>query len=272
MLAPQAGKGKGKRDNALNSIDASLKVWIGKLPEGMSKEELQAHFEQVGAVQVAEPMPRNTGCVAFNTAEEAQAAIDVLNGSVLGEATIEVDVWTTKPAGAGKGGASKGSYGKGKASYGKGMVQQPMFQKPMYAPMVKGGLRPGGMLGGKGMSKGYGAPVMAPMFGGKGKDFGKDFGKGKGKSKKGNPLKNIDNSLKVWVNNLPDLGHKWKSLEVHFDTVGKTQWVEVMPKGVACVAYSTTEDATAALTLNGVDFEGQVLEVDVWEQAPKKGA
>lgn len=265
----QNGKGAGR--SKLNGIDASLKVWVGKLPGGATAEDLQAHFEQVGVVALAEPMPRNTACIAFNSAEEAQSAIAVLNGSDFGGSAIEVDVWTTKPSGPkpGMGGFGKGSFGKGKVGMRPMMIQKPMFQKPMgsiYPTMggMGGGMRPGfgGMAGGKGFG-GFGG------FGGMAAGFGAGA-KGKGKGKKGNPLKQIDNSLKVWVNNVPDLGNKWKGLETHFNQVGTTQWVEIMPKGVACVAYKTAEEASAALSLNGVDFEGVALEVDVWEKAPKK--
>lgn len=243
-------KGKTKGKGKLNAIDASLKVWIGGLPEGITWKELQTHFEQTGQVSWTELMPRCTGCVAYSTSDEAQTAIEMLNGSDLGGAAIEVDVWTAKPS------HGVGPQGKGKASTKPAPVYKPLFEKPKIT-----------------FSKG-GAPLRSPAAASKGptsKGVSKGMAKGKGKGK-GNPLKKIDASLKVWVNNVPELGNNWKSLEAHFDQVGKTQWVEIMPRGTACVAYSSAEETAAALGLNGMEFEGQVLEVDVWESQPKRDA
>jgi len=75
--------------------------------------------------------------------------------------------------------------------------------------------------------------------------------------------------LKVWIGNVAD-DVKWKELEELFKTVGETQWAEILPKGVACVAYKTEEEAAAALSLTGSELGGQAIEVDVWEQKPKK--
>merc|ERR1712187_1104769 len=81
--------------------------------------------------------------------------------------------------------------------------------------------------------------------------FAMGMGKGKGKGKgKSNPLNKIDASLKVWVGNVaPSV--KWKELEELFKTIGETQWAEILPKGVACVAYKTADEAAAALSLTG---------------------
>merc|ERR1712127_382758 len=92
------------------------------------------------------------------------------------------------------------------------------------------------------------AATFGNGFGGKGVK-GKVAGKGKGKGK--NPLKSIDNKLKIWVNKLP-AEVDWKNVEAHFEQMGKTQWVELMPRGVGCIAYNTEEEAAAALGLNGM--------------------
>jgi len=246
---------KGHGEVKMKDIDGSLKVWIGGLPDDVTKVDLEAHFAQVGAVIVAEPMPRNTGCVAYATAEEAKSAIDTLNGSFVGASSIQVDVWTQKPVAgwknsAGKGQAAFPAFGKGLA--GKGFARSPMVQTPQFQKlaMYGGVTRAMALLGGYGAGAGYGA------------GYGK--GKGKGKGFPGNPLKTMDNALKIWVNGVPELGGKWKNLEAHFEQVGKTSWVELMGKGKACIACKTAEEAAAALTLNGVIFEGVALEVDVW--------
>lgn len=95
------GKGKGKKGgkasseiNKLKSIDPSLKVWVGGLTSDVTWKQLEDHFKQCGTTTWCSVFPKGTGCVAFGTAEEAQAAIAFLNGSQLGNCILEVDVFT----------------------------------------------------------------------------------------------------------------------------------------------------------------------------------
>jgi len=97
---------------------------------------------------------------------------------------------------------------------------------------------------------------------------------GKGRDRHENPINDIDNSLKVWVGNVPSTVD-WKVLQAHFNEVGKTKWAEVLPKGVACVAYKSASDASSAISvLNGSTLAGQAIIVDTWssksEGGPKK--
>merc|ERR1719436_1937547 len=121
MMSGKGAKGKGKT-NPLNEIDPSMKVWIGSIPEGVTWKELQEHFEVVGKARWAEILPKGVGCVAYKTAEEAQAAIEALNGSDLGGAVIEVDTWEKKPS---KGGAKGKGKSAGKSSF-----------TPVYKPLM----------------------------------------------------------------------------------------------------------------------------------------
>merc|ERR1711985_223413 len=99
---------------------------------------------------------------------------------------------------------------------------------------------------------------------------GKGFGKGKGKKGKGKGkgLKSVPPSQLVWIGNMPQ-GCDWKTLKEHFDQAGKTKWVEAFEgkgKGTGGVAYSSAEEATAAISmLNGSVLDGQMIQVDVWE-------
>eukprot|EP00448_Togula_jolla_P005775 CAMPEP_0170603486 /NCGR_PEP_ID=MMETSP0224-20130122/18936_1 /TAXON_ID=285029 /ORGANISM="Togula jolla, Strain CCCM 725" /LENGTH=135 /DNA_ID=CAMNT_0010928367 /DNA_START=47 /DNA_END=454 /DNA_ORIENTATION=- len=114
-----------------------------------------------------------------------------------------------------------------------------------------------------GAGKGSGKGVWQPMFNNNWQPmFGK--GKGKGKGKDRTPLKKFDASQKVWVGGLtPEVS--WKELQDHFNTIAKTKWVEVLPKGMACVVYPTAEEAaTAIATLNGSVVGSASLQVDVW--------
>eukprot|EP00928_Gymnodinium_smaydae_P079806 TRINITY_DN63650_c0_g1_i1.p1 TRINITY_DN63650_c0_g1~~TRINITY_DN63650_c0_g1_i1.p1 ORF type:complete len:210 (+),score=43.92 TRINITY_DN63650_c0_g1_i1:36-665(+) len=91
------GGGKGWSGGGLRTFPAEKKVWIGNLPEeGITFKELQEHFPGSKFATVMSGNGKGTGGVAFATAEEAEAAIKNLNGSVLGGNTIVVDVWTKK--------------------------------------------------------------------------------------------------------------------------------------------------------------------------------
>merc|ERR1712217_1005412 len=89
------GKGKG-RGGGLSRFPAEKKVWIGGIPEGVTWEQLKEHFPGCKFSLVMKGKGAGTGGVAFETAEEAPAAIQSLNGSMLAGSKIEVDVWTKK--------------------------------------------------------------------------------------------------------------------------------------------------------------------------------
>merc|ERR1719231_1398496 len=102
MLMKMMGKGKGKggKGKGLNSAKPDCKVWIGNLPESVGWKELQEHFNQAGKTKWVEAFKKGagkgTGGVAYGTAEDAQKAISMLNGSILSGQMIQVDVWTKK--------------------------------------------------------------------------------------------------------------------------------------------------------------------------------
>ena len=128
-------------------------------------------------------------------------------------------------------------------------------------------------VGGKsGLKGGIPTPnaIPAPLSNGNGAPSGEKpkkprGGKGKGKNK----LKQFDVSQKVWVGGITE-EVTWKALQELADTVGKSKWVEVLPKGQACVVYGTAEEAqTAIATLNGSSAGDIVLQFDVWAQKEK---
>merc|ERR1712129_624981 len=60
-------------------------------------------------------------------------------------------------------------------------------------------------------------------------------------------------------------------LFAHFKDTVKPHLFEVMSKGTACIAFKTADDAQLAIdTLNGSDFDGKEIQVDVWTQKEKK--
>merc|ERR1719378_86705 len=95
------GKGKGHRD-----FKPDQKVWIGSIPDGITYKELHPHMKQAGNAKWCEVFSgkgKGTGVACYATEAEATAAIAALNGSLLNGQAIEVDVWTKKPKGEGKG-------------------------------------------------------------------------------------------------------------------------------------------------------------------------
>jgi len=250
------GAGKGKV-SVLKSIDPTCKVWVGGLYEGISWKDLENHFNQVGKTRWAEIMPKGTACVAYRSAMEATTAIASLNGTLIGGQAIQVDKWEGKPRAptAHHMGAPMGQLGGGVGAlrvlppsmgskYTQGTPWKPVLQTQFQKPATTWTT----------FSRDQGS-----------KGFGKGGGKGKGKGK--NPLKSIDASCKVWVGDIPE-SVTWKELEAHFNQAGKTKWVEVMPKGVGCVAYHNPTDAQNALSmLTGSDLGGQMIQVDTWQKA-----
>merc|ERR1712078_500406 len=93
-------KGKGKGKKGLNAVKPECKVWIGNLTEEVGWKELKEHFDQAGKTKWVEPFTKGkgkcTGGVGYRSEEDAQNAISMLNGSILGGQMIEVDVWTKR--------------------------------------------------------------------------------------------------------------------------------------------------------------------------------
>lgn len=85
-------------------------------------------------------------------------------------------------------------------------------------------------------------------------------------------LNKIEVEKKVWVGGLSE-GTTWKKLEKHFEeTCGtKPKISEIMPKGKGCCAFSSADEASAAIAaVNGTDLDGNTIEVDVWTQVDKE--
>merc|ERR1719420_185248 len=89
------GKGKGGGKKGLNKAKPECKVWIGNLPESVGWKELQDHFNQAGKTKWVEAFKKGagkgTGGVAYGSPSDAQSAISMLNGSMLGGKMIQVD-------------------------------------------------------------------------------------------------------------------------------------------------------------------------------------
>merc|ERR1711879_813587 len=102
------GKGKGKSPfkrtmSKVSKIDASCKVYVSDVAQKVTWKDLEKHFEENGYKPLLSEVLRNgVGVAAFRTAEEANAALSAMSGSVLKGKAITCDVWTEKEKKAGK--------------------------------------------------------------------------------------------------------------------------------------------------------------------------
>merc|ERR1711870_169699 len=94
-----------------------------------------------------------------------------------------------------------------------------------------------------------------------GKDAGKGFGKSFGKRK-------TDPEKTAWIGGLPENEasvDRNKALLEHMKQAGDCKFVRVGRGGSGSAVYTTKEEVeTAIATLNGSEFQGVVIEVDVW--------
>ena len=99
----------------------STKLFVGNLSFDVTENELQDAFAAHGTVAEANLMmdratgrPRGFAFITMGTPEEAQKAIDALNGSTLGGRNLTVNV--AKPreerSGGGRESAGRGGYGR----------------------------------------------------------------------------------------------------------------------------------------------------------------
>jgi RNA recognition motif-containing protein len=107
------------------------KLYVGNLSYGLNDSDLQRIFEPHGTVQSAQViMDRDTGrskgfgFVEMGTDQEAQAAIQALNGSELEGRALTVNEARPKTEGGGRGGPGgggrSGGGGGGRGGYGGG--------------------------------------------------------------------------------------------------------------------------------------------------------
>jgi len=111
----------------------STKLFVGNLSFQTTENDLQDAFSAHGTVVEANLMmdrmsgrPRGFGFVTMSTPEEAQKAIDALNGAEVGGRALTVNVARPReerPAGGGggyRGGSGGGGGGGGRREYGGG--------------------------------------------------------------------------------------------------------------------------------------------------------
>ena len=102
------------------------KLYVGNLTYNVNETDLEALFAPFGTVQSAQVIvDRDTnrskgfGFVEMANDDEAQAAIDALNGTSYGNRPLTVNEARPRTPGAG-GGGHRGGYGGGGGDYGGG--------------------------------------------------------------------------------------------------------------------------------------------------------
>ena len=100
----------------------NTKLFVGNLSFNTTENDLQDAFAAHGTVTEANLMmdrttnrPRGFGFVTMSTPEEAQKAIDALNGKELGGRALTVNIARPREErpGGGGGGGGRGGYGGG---------------------------------------------------------------------------------------------------------------------------------------------------------------
>ncbi len=104
----------------------STKLFVGNLDFNVTENDLQDAFAACGTVVEANLMmdrstgrPRGFGFVTMSTPEEAQKAIDTLNGKQLGGRALTVNLARPREERSGGGGGHRGG-GGGRGGYGGG--------------------------------------------------------------------------------------------------------------------------------------------------------
>jgi cold-inducible RNA-binding protein len=106
----------------------SSKLFVGNLSFNMTENDLQDAFAEYGTVVEANLMmdrttgrPRGFGFVTMSTPEEAQKAIEALNGKSIDGRALTVNIARPREerpsGGGGGGGGRRGGYGGGRDRY-----------------------------------------------------------------------------------------------------------------------------------------------------------
>jgi len=183
-LQQEAHVVKGKKVTCKKAEARQGKIYVGKLPPGeaMSKEDIQAHFEQFGeVVEVVRPVDKQknnepkTFCFITFAKEDAAKQLVKQGSTVFGENTLEIKKVTPKDQSGGMGGWGAGGYGAGGWGY----------DPYSYAGGYGGYADPYGGFGGYGGgwgAQGYGGGAPGGGAGGKMRG-GRGGGRGRGRGR-----------------------------------------------------------------------------------------
>lgn len=270
----------------------ACKVFVGGLAWTAKWQDLKDHMGQVGTVSFVKVntqdgtefgRSRGTGYVIYSSPEEAQLAIQTLNGTSLLGKDIQVDVWTgstgqglsaAKAKGAGKAGVAASSFSSrsdldGFGPYGKGPLGAPGRAGWVWMDEFGNINMDGYVVTGGFETQGGGSNVMSMVAammsqGGSGKGQGKA---GNGKQKNWGPTivnDHDDPSKLIRVSNLAP-GADWKALKDHMKTAGRVEFCDVVKPGCGKVRYFSPEEAMqAVVVLNGSMLRGEEILCEPW--------
>jgi len=98
------GKGKGKsegRSDLKLGVEAAAKtLWVSNVAIGLTFKDLKVHCDQAGPSKWAELFTgagKGTGAIAYGSEEEAEAALIMLNGSLLNNQALQFELWPNRP-------------------------------------------------------------------------------------------------------------------------------------------------------------------------------
>eukprot|EP00928_Gymnodinium_smaydae_P062248 TRINITY_DN46156_c0_g1_i1.p1 TRINITY_DN46156_c0_g1~~TRINITY_DN46156_c0_g1_i1.p1 ORF type:complete len:322 (-),score=104.43 TRINITY_DN46156_c0_g1_i1:164-1129(-) len=253
VISKFSGKGGGKNGAAaaqldnkkwldkVQKVDPSCKVWIGGLNQSTTWKKLEALFKDVVKPATTVIMKKGTAVMSFKTAEDADTAISTFNGSELDGKSIQVDVWTQKE-----------KTEKTEKKKKQPVAKDAAVKKVNVGAFAKKALQPSAKAAAKGKKKDAPKPD-------------------KFKEKMQAKLKEVDNSCKAWVGDLPK-DVTWQQVKDHFKEMGAETEMCVLGKpGIACVTFKSSEEASSAIVVaNGTEFNGNAIQVDTWTMPEKK--
>ena len=104
-----------------------MKIYVGNLPHSTTEDELKSAFEGFGAVDSAiiikdkfTGSSRGFGFIEMSSKDEAETAIQEMNGKDFGGRTLTVNEARPRPERSGGFGGRGGGSGGGRSSHGNG--------------------------------------------------------------------------------------------------------------------------------------------------------
>lgn len=102
------------------------KLYVGNLPYEITEEEITEAFSQYGSATSVKLISdretgrsRGFGFVEMESAEQAQAVVDELNGKEMFGRTLKIDIAKDRPPRTGGGGFNRGPRGGGERNFNR---------------------------------------------------------------------------------------------------------------------------------------------------------
>lgn len=217
----------------------SCRVFVRGFDFGTTDEQLEAHMSQAGEITKVQWASKGSAVVHYGSTEEAQAAVESLNQTIMDGNSRYIDV-ILKEDNDGGGPPKKKAKSGGKGDGGWMMVPQQMVA--MFNMMK------GGQMQGKGKAK---AKAKGKSGGGRSGSKGDDDPPGSGR---------------VFVRGF-DFGTTDEQLEEHMSQAGEIHSVHWCTKGSAIVVYTDKSSAEEALSqLNNTVIDGNERYIDILEK------